>query len=221
MTKLESCYVSRIVLMYERGPYAKGKKRREEILETTLQVFSQLGYRGATLRAIARELDISPALLQHYFGTRDELLTQIITAWDDHNERLHKGLPLIEGFLQGIGSNVEIPGLIHLYTAFSVEASDPDHPSRDFFRQRYLGITERMAGDIERMKSAGVIPADVDAARTARALIAACEGLQMRWLNEADFDMREEFEFILGRFGITPEGMATLRAELPGVKSPR
>lgn len=206
--------------MYERGPYAKGRKRREEILETTLDVFSELGYRGATLRAIARELDISPALLQHYFGTRDELLTQVITAWDEHNEQLHDGLPMIEGFLHGIGSNVEIPGLIHLYTAFSVEASDPDHPSREFFRRRYADITERMAEDIEQLKSAGATPADVDATRTARALIAACEGLQMRWLNKPDFDMKEEFEFILGQFGITPEGMATLRAERLGVASP-
>jgi len=46
-----------------RGHYAKGLERREAILRTTLELFAQHGARGASLRAIARELDVSPALL--------------------------------------------------------------------------------------------------------------------------------------------------------------
>jgi hypothetical protein len=35
-------------------------------------------------------------------------------------------------------------------------------------------------------------------------LIAACEGLQIRWLHSPDFDMYDEFVFLLREFGLTP-----------------
>ena len=75
-----------------RGPYAKGRERREAILAATLEVFAQSGYRGTSLRAIARELGIGSSLIQHYFDTREELLTEVIKAWDGENARLSAGL---------------------------------------------------------------------------------------------------------------------------------
>jgi len=134
--------------MYERGPYAKGRERREAILQTTLDVFSQSGYRGASLRAIARELEISPALLQHYFSTREELLQEVVMEWDAENDRRSKGLTFLAHWLMNIRHNATIPGLIRVYTAFAVEATDPQHAARDFFHARY----ERLTGQIGRLE---------------------------------------------------------------------
>jgi AcrR family transcriptional regulator len=189
---------------YERGPYAKGRERREAILKATLDVFSESGYRGASLRAIARELDISPALLQHYFSTREELLMEVVSAWDDENDRRSEGLTFLAHWLVNIKHNTEIPGLIRLYTALAIEATDPDHAARPYFNRRYDNLTSQIVGDIERQKSVGLCPEDIDPKRVARLLIAACEGLQIRWLHSPDFDMYEEFVGLLRDFQLTP-----------------
>jgi AcrR family transcriptional regulator len=191
---------------YERGPYAKGIERREAILAATLEVFSQSGYRKTSLRAIARELHITPTLIQHYFTSRDDLLTAVIKAWDAENGRLNEGLSMIDAFLHGIRHNMSIPGLVRLYTAYSVEASDPDHPARPYFEQRYQNLTTEMAKDIRRLQDLGDVAESGVPERLARTLIAACEGLQVRWLLNPDFDMYEEFTFVLEELSIPVPG---------------
>jgi AcrR family transcriptional regulator len=199
--------------MYERGPYAKGRERREAILRTTLEVFSQIGYRGASLRAIARELDVSPALLQHYFSSREDLLAEVVAAWDAENGRRSAGMTHLGHWLLAIRHNTEIPGLIRLYTALAVEATDPDHTAREFLRLRYENLTSEIVADVDEQKRTGQAPADIDSERIARLLIAACEGLQIRWLHSPDFDMYDEFVFLLREFRILPpEEEVALRA---------
>jgi AcrR family transcriptional regulator len=47
---------------------------RENIVEAARQVFAVKGFRGATLRSIAEIVDVDPALIRHYFGTKARLL---------------------------------------------------------------------------------------------------------------------------------------------------
>lgn len=46
---------------------------RETILEAARRMFSAAGYDGATIRGIAAEAAVDPALVHHYFGTKDAL----------------------------------------------------------------------------------------------------------------------------------------------------
>jgi AcrR family transcriptional regulator len=46
---------------------------REDILEAARAAFAELGYEKATLRVIAEEAAVDPALVCHYFGTKDGL----------------------------------------------------------------------------------------------------------------------------------------------------
>lgn len=190
--------------MSERGPYAKGRERREAILGATLESFSQSGYRGTSLRSIARELGIAPSLIQHYFASREELLTEVIKAWDAQNAELEGDLPMIDAFLLGILHNMSIPGLVRLYTAYSVEASDPEHPARQFFERRYAEMTQSFITDLRQRQADGTAAPDLDPEETARTLIATCEGLQIRWLHKPDFDMHDVFWRFVGSLGIEP-----------------
>jgi AcrR family transcriptional regulator len=191
---------------YERGSYAKGRERRAAILRATLEVFSEQGYRGASMRAIAEQIGVSPTLLQHYFDDREDLLAQVITAWDEENDRRSEGRNFLDHWLRNIQHNVDVPGLIRLYTAFAIEATDPGHRARPYFAERYAKLTGQIVADITRQQSAGWVDADLDAERVARTLIAACEGLQIRWLHEPDFDLMDEFVFVMHQFGLlTPE----------------
>ena len=46
---------------------------REEILEASRKEFAAAGYDGATIRAIASAAGVDPALVMHYFGSKDQL----------------------------------------------------------------------------------------------------------------------------------------------------
>lgn len=63
------------------------KRNREMILRAALQVFSQHGFRGATLDQIANEAGLSKPNLLYYFPSKDaihhELLQGLLDTWLD------------------------------------------------------------------------------------------------------------------------------------------
>jgi AcrR family transcriptional regulator len=61
-------------------PKRRGNRttRVPEILDVAIKVFAAVGYIGFTQRRIANEAGIRLSTLQHYFGTRDELLRTAI-----------------------------------------------------------------------------------------------------------------------------------------------
>ncbi|WP_020671557.1 TetR family transcriptional regulator [Amycolatopsis nigrescens] len=46
---------------------------REHILAAARKLFAQQGYGGATVRAIATEAGVNPAMLNHFYGTKQQL----------------------------------------------------------------------------------------------------------------------------------------------------
>ncbi len=54
------------------------EKRRLSILEKALNLFIHKGYTGTTVRDIASSLSISPALLFHYFESKEKILSELI-----------------------------------------------------------------------------------------------------------------------------------------------
>lgn len=55
-------------------------RRRYELFALAAPVFRQHGYRGATIQALAHACHLSPAGLYHYFGSKRELATYLLTA---------------------------------------------------------------------------------------------------------------------------------------------
>lgn len=46
---------------------------REQILASARALFAAQGYDGTTIRAIAAEADVNPALIHHFFGSKDQV----------------------------------------------------------------------------------------------------------------------------------------------------
>ncbi|WP_079032264.1 TetR/AcrR family transcriptional regulator [Streptomyces specialis] len=59
----------------EGGPGA-----RELILESARTEFAERGYDKASIRAIARGAGVNPALVHHYFGTKDQVFAAAVAA---------------------------------------------------------------------------------------------------------------------------------------------
>jgi AcrR family transcriptional regulator len=61
-----------------RGEAAEGPGARERILEAARAEFAERGYDKTSVRGIAKAAGVDPALVHHYFGTKDEVFAAAI-----------------------------------------------------------------------------------------------------------------------------------------------
>jgi AcrR family transcriptional regulator len=60
----------------KRGPRQDGVQARDLILDAARRQFAEQGYEGATMRAIARDAGVDPALVSYYFGSKSSLFVE-------------------------------------------------------------------------------------------------------------------------------------------------
>lgn len=172
-----------------RGSYAKGVARREEILESALDVIARKGYQAASLKEIAEVVGVTPAALLHYFGSKEELFTAILRKRDEHDSAdpaFQGGADPSSGFISVIRHNTEVPGLVALFSRLSVDAADPEHPAHQYFLDRSERIRESIAASFG---SDAQHPSTLDADTLARVIQAASDGLQLQWMIDPTVDM--------------------------------
>ena len=183
----------------KRGPYAKGRARREEILAIALEVIARDGYRRTSFREIADAAGLSKTGLLHYFSTKEELFREIVRVRDEGNfDAYTTDAPdIVEGFAAMVRHNSEVPGLAQLYAAVVGEvAAEADHPSRPFLIDRYSAFRALLVQTIHSEQAKGRVPAEVDAERAAVALLAAADGLQTQWLLDPSIDMALHLRYV-------------------------
>ncbi|KNY07962.1 TetR/AcrR family transcriptional regulator [Microbacterium sp. GCS4] len=175
--------------MARRGSYAKGVARREEILQSALDVIGRSGYRNASLKQIAEGVGVTPAALLHYFGSKEELFTAVLRARDERDQlspRLVDPLQAKAAFLDVVRHNAEVPGVVELFSRLSVDAGDPDHPAHEYFLER----SERLRGTIAEAFDADVERrATLDPDTMGRVIQAVADGLQLQWMIDPSVDM--------------------------------
>ena len=124
------------------------------------------------------------------FQSREDLLQQVIAEW---NKRSRGELPADMDFFQAWismnESHKRIPGIVQLYTAFAAEAADSNHPSHEFFKNRFESTRKAIADQIRIRQVDGSIDPQRDPVDTATRLIALSDGLQLQWLVDRSVDM--------------------------------
>jgi AcrR family transcriptional regulator len=85
-TAEENLVVKRAV---RRGTRLKGEQRREQILRTATRVFARHGFRGATVRQLAREAGISEAMIYHHFPSKEALYDAILEKKIERTKHLY------------------------------------------------------------------------------------------------------------------------------------
>lgn len=68
------------------------QKRRKEIAEASVRVFNRLGFAGASISAVAAELDIDRASLYYYIGSKEELFDAILREVIERNSQIVRGI---------------------------------------------------------------------------------------------------------------------------------
>lgn len=174
--------------MPQRGAYAPGRLRREEILRAASELFAAHGYRGASLALIAERVGMSAPGLLHHFPTKEDLLIDLLAMRQEADvERLRKltseeGQGILDALLVLAARNAETPGLVRLFTVLAAESVDEGHPGHAWFVARYRRVRQSLAQQLRDEQRAGRVRDDVEPELTATQIIAMFDGLQLQWL---------------------------------------
>lgn len=175
--------------MARRGSYAKGVARREEILESALDVIGRKGYQNASLKQIAELVGVTPAALLHYFGSKEELFTEVLRKRDEHDGMAPQTMDPADGksaFIDVIRHNTEVPGVVELFSRLSVDAVDPAHPAHQYFLERSERLRESIT---DSFVHSAEHRATLDPDTMARVIQAVADGLQLQWMIDRSVDM--------------------------------
>jgi AcrR family transcriptional regulator len=178
-----------------RGEYAKTTDRRAEILDAAIKVFSEAGFHGGSLREISARVGMSQPGLLHHFANKEQLLEAVLTYRDDlargrFGPDLPTGAALLDALVALAAYNATTPGLVALFAVLSGEATAPDHPGHEYFRQRYGWVRTQIEEAVAEGQAMGDLRRELDCTQVARTMIALLDGLQIQWLYEdAGFDM--------------------------------
>jgi AcrR family transcriptional regulator len=193
--------------MANRGSYAKGVAKREEILTTALDVIARHGYRKASLRELASAVGLSQTGLLHYFGTKEELFSEVLrkrdevdeAAFGEPNDALGSTPGAVDVMIRVVRHNADVPGLVLLYAQFSTDAAEPGHPAREFFQRRYAAFRLTVSAAIREKQALGELSSDLDPDRIANLLLAASDGIQTQWMLDDSIDMADHIAYLWER----------------------
>jgi AcrR family transcriptional regulator len=178
-----------------RKPYAVGVKRREQILEAALELFSVQGYRGAPMSDIAAKVGLTLAGVLHYFPSKEALLAAVLQLRDDRLTPWFESKWAETGsFCQAVHElmfrSMSSPHELQLFVTLSAESTDPGHPSHAYFQERYR--TSRKI--FSRALAQAIEQGEIDPRASGPLLIAVLDGLQVQWLLEPTFDLLGELD---------------------------
>ncbi|MEV6591993.1 TetR/AcrR family transcriptional regulator [Streptomyces acidicola] len=179
---------------------ARTEERRAEIVRAALEVIAERGYRGASMAAIAERVGLTQQGLLHYFPTKDALLVAVLKERDQWD-----AVPDSQWRLDLLGSLVEYnamrPGIVQTFSALLGESVTEDHPTREFFTERYVRVRATMAEAL-RAAYGERLPSGLSPERAAPLLVAVMDGLQYQWLLDPEsVDMPGAFRDFLALLG--------------------
>lgn len=164
--------------------HARAAATRERILAAAHDLFISRGYRSTSLRDIAAAASVShPGLLGH-FGSKDDLLAEVVGALEADNETVFAEIAAASEpgdlvFTRLAERNAHTEGYLELFAALTGEASSPGHPAHERMRERYARLRELSVDVLEDAKHLGVVAADRDVDGEIVRHTAGWDGLQL------------------------------------------
>ena len=166
------------------------RNRTEEILKAATNLFGEYGFQGTTLSMIAEEVGLTEPGVLHYFPSKVHLLQVVLDSRDQKD--LEKYAKLINVDKKDVAEifklledvvvqNEKIPGLIQMFTVLVSESLRTDHPSHNYFVDRYRGAREIYVNQFLKLHKAQT-RSDVNLDELASLIMAVMDGLQIQWL---------------------------------------
>lgn len=170
-------------------------ERRTLIADALLRVAAGRGLEAVSLRHVAAEAGVSAGMVQHYFRTKDEMMSFALAVVAERMETR------INASVAALG---ESPGPRDLLRAVLVELLPLDEPRRAegrvalaflayaaarpqvaaALREDTARMRRFLAGQVRAARDEGTVPEGTDPDRTATALLALADGLGVHVLGE-------------------------------------
>lgn len=178
--------------------------RRNEILDAAVEVFGSKGFSGGTLADIADQVGMTHAGILHHFGSKDQLLLEMLAHRDRtdvaglEGGHIPEGVDLFRHLVRTAVRNAQRAGVVQAYVVLSAESVTDDHPGRDYFLDRYRTLREEVAEAFRVLCEDRGIDEPATIADASAAILAVMDGLQVQWLlDRDDIDLGRATEFAI------------------------
>ena len=177
--------------------------KAQRIVAAMRKSVAERGYAGATFDHVAREAGVSRGLLHYYFGSKEQLLVQVVR--NDCEVRLGAMSQALEpaasaeaivGVLvtaleDALAEPDDQPGFALIFELFS--ASRHNEELRVEMAELYRLVRDRLAGILEQKHAAGVISLRGDAPGVASVLFAMADGIALQAASDPSWESSATF----------------------------
>lgn len=162
--------------------------RRQEIISAAVEIFGAKGFGGGTLQDIADQVGMTHAGILHHFGSKDQLLLEVLTRRDEtdvadlEGRRIPGGVDLFRHLVRTAFANAQRAGIVQAFVVLSAESVTADNPGRTYFEDRYRTLRGDVAVAFDELcRERGVSNPQLVADASA-SILAVMDGLQVQWL---------------------------------------
>lgn len=178
--------------------------RRRDILDAAVEIFGSKGFTGGTLQEIADQVGMTHAGVLHHFGSKDQLLLEVLRHRDEtdvadlEEQHIPDGIALFRHLVRTAFVNAHRAGIVQAYVVLSAESVTDDHPGREYFQKRYETLRGEVAHAFEVVCAEHGVTAPETVDLASASVLAVMDGLQVQWLLDPDaVDLGRASEFAI------------------------
>lgn len=151
------------------GPRDQRGVLQARILAAAQAAFAETGYAGTTIRAISRAADVDPALIYHYFGSKENLLDAatdpppkwleaVATSWTTPTPELGRALLAV---MMDSWADAEIGPTLRATVLTAAHEPRIREKMRLVVERSLMGVSELGADDHERVVRSALIASQI------------------------------------------------------------
>ena len=176
--------------------------KAQRIIAAMRASVSKRGAAGSTFDHVAREAGVSRGLLHYYFGSKEQLLVEVVRHdcdvrnrnMDERLERAGSVEEILDALVVGLNEFIEddAGGQAVIYEMLS--ASRHSEEIRAELAELYRQWRERLGGWLRVKEREGVIRLQAEPEAVASILFALGDGFGIQVLSDPDWDQQSSFE---------------------------
>lgn len=222
-----------------KGSYSVGLATRAAILHAAMELISESGYHGISLRDVARRVGISHPAVIYHFPSKEALMREVVVEYerafgiieitrDPETDALSPAGVKVDDMLgiafqlMRLSKHPDMAILLDLVCVFAVEAAIPGYPVHEHFRARSEMIIAFIAKDLERLRDEGVLSFRLKPRTMALSMMSSWHGILLQERNRGEEGVAS-YENTISRFlaaaalilQVTPEVQVRVSAKIP------
>ncbi|RDV44187.1 TetR family transcriptional regulator [Leifsonia sp. ku-ls] len=186
------------------SPRPETERKRKEILRAAIETFGTKGSANGTLADIAEQVGITHAGVLHHFGSKQNLLLEVLEFRDQDDvahladKHIPGGPALFAHLVATAQRNAQRPGIVQVYTVLSAESVTDEHPAKAYFEDRYRVLRREVDAAFRELCAQEGVSDPVAIDKASAAILAVMDGLQLQWLlDPGAIDLASASEFAI------------------------